>query len=339
MFVVHTRWAPINIPFERRIQTFCVLVALTFQIFTIIFSLALFVIFPLLIIVYLLWIVFVDKAPSNGKGRRSEWFRRLKFWRHFANYFPSKLHKSVDLDPNKHYIFGYHPHGIVSIGAFSNFATEATGFSEKFPGISVHLLTLPAQFYNPFWREILLALGVGDVGWKSCKNILQGRPGSSLMIVIGGANEALYAKPGTNDLTLKKRKGFVKLALTEGASLVPVFGFGETDLWNQVPNPKGSIIRGIQDKMKNVITWTVPLIRGRGIFQYDFGLLPYRSEINVVVGRPIDCPKITAPPNSQEFTETVDKYHQIYTDSLRALYDEHKDTFAKNRKSALNIVE
>ena len=55
-------------------------------------------------------------------------------------------------------------------------------------------------------------------------------PGSSLTIVVGGAAESLSAHPGTADLTLKRRKGFIKLAIKQGADLVPVFSFGENDV-------------------------------------------------------------------------------------------------------------
>lgn len=55
-------------------------------------------------------------------------------------------------------------------------------------------------------------------------------PGSALTIVVGGAAESLSAHPGTADLTLKRRKGFIKLAIRQGADLVPVFSFGENDV-------------------------------------------------------------------------------------------------------------
>lgn len=51
-----------------------------------------------------------------------------------------------------------------------------------------------------------------------------------MTIVVGGAAESLSARPGTADLTLKRRLGFIKLAIREGADLVPVFSFGENDV-------------------------------------------------------------------------------------------------------------
>ena len=41
--------------------------------------------------------------------------------------------------------------------------------------------------------------------------------------------QSLYAAPGKHDLVLSRRKGFVKIALRTGASLVPVYCFGENN--------------------------------------------------------------------------------------------------------------
>jgi hypothetical protein len=40
--------------------------------------------------------------------------------------------------------------------------------------------------------------------------------GNAVLLVVGGASEALDAHQGTYDLTLKQRKGFVKLAIQAG---------------------------------------------------------------------------------------------------------------------------
>ncbi len=47
----------------------------------------------------------------------------------------------------------------------------------------------------------------------------------SLALVPGGATEALYSHPSRDVVYLRKRGGFVKLALETGAHLLPVFSF------------------------------------------------------------------------------------------------------------------
>ena len=80
-------------------------------------------------------------------------------WRYFRDYFPAHLIKTVDLDPNKNYIFGYHPHGFLGCGMFANFGTESTGFSKLFPGIKPYPCTLTGQFKFPFRREWVMLMG------------------------------------------------------------------------------------------------------------------------------------------------------------------------------------
>lgn len=110
---------------------------------------------------YLAWVLYdnlVRRISSRG-GRRWETFRRCRFWKSLRNYFPVYLVKTAELKPNRNYILGYHPHGIFSYGAFTNFVTEATGFSTLFPGIRPHTLTIRANFIWPLIREYLLWLG------------------------------------------------------------------------------------------------------------------------------------------------------------------------------------
>ena len=77
-----------------------------------------------------------------------------------------RLVKTSELDPSKKYVFCYHPHGVISVGAFGNFATDATGFSKKFPGIDIRVLTLGLNFYAPWTRELLLSVGMCSVSLR-----------------------------------------------------------------------------------------------------------------------------------------------------------------------------
>ena len=142
------------------------------------------------------------------------------------------------------------------------------------------------------------------------------------MLVLGGAKESLDARPSSEYLlTLKSRKGFVKIALANGASLVPVFSFGENDLYDQVANPRGSRIRQIQVNIQKRLGYAVPFFKGRGIFQYAVGFLPNRRAIDTYVGEPIHLPRIE---REKITSEMVEKYHGEYMEALTRLFDTHK---------------
>lgn len=108
------------------------------------------------------------------------------------------------------------------MGAVATFATEAMDFSDTFPGITPRLMTLSSNFKIPFYRDIILGMGLCSVSKRSCERALRLGNGSSIGIVVGGAAESLNANPGTADLILKKRLGFIKIAMRNGADLVPV---------------------------------------------------------------------------------------------------------------------
>lgn len=238
------------------------------------------------------------------------------------------------MSADQNYIFGYHPHGIISMGALANFGSEATGFSKEFPGINCRLLTLTSNFGIPFYRDYLLAIGMASVSRKSCEHILRLGPGNSIAIVIGGAAESLHAFPGTNDLTLKRRLGFIKLAIRTGSCLVPCFSFGENDIFDQVNNTQGTYLHKFQKKFQKMFGWTTPLVLGRGIFNYDVGFMPHRKPITSVVGRPI-----TVQQQMQPTQEYVQQVQQEYIDELFRVWNKYKDELAKDRVKELTLVD
>lgn len=156
-----------------------------------------------------------------------------------------------------------------------------------------------------------MSTGIASVCRSSCQNIL--RMGNSIAIVIGGASESLYAYPGTNNLTLKKRYGFVKLALHEGADLVPTYGFGENDIFEQLPNGNDTLIYSFQKRFQSIFGFTFPFFFGRGVFTYNYGMMPYRRPVVVVVGTPIRVKQ-----NNKPTKEEVEDLHRQYMEALQA---------------------
>nr|XP_009686627.1 PREDICTED: 2-acylglycerol O-acyltransferase 2 [Struthio camelus australis] len=232
-------FAPLSLPLQRRLQTASV-VQWVFSFLSLaqccvaLFICLLFTRFWLVSALYAAWWLIDRETPHKG-GRRSHIVRNSVVWRYMRDYFPITLVKTAELDPRKNYLLGFHPHGVLAVGAFLNFCTEASGFST--------LLT----------------------------------------------------------------------------PLVPIFSFGENELFDQVNNPKGSWLRWLQHRLQQVMGIALPLFHARGIFQYSFGLIPYRWPIYTVVGKPIPVQKKHNPSE-----EDVDQVHQKYLGELSKLFEEHK---------------
>ncbi len=158
--------------------------------------------------------------------------------------------------------------------------------------------------------------------------------GRGITIIIGGAAESLDAQPYSLRLVLKRRKGFVKMAIRTGADLVPVLGFGENDLYEQFQPEQHPNIHKFQLLVKKLLGFTIPLFHARGIFNYDVGLMPYRRSLNIVVGRPIKVMQ-----NSKPEQEEIDRVHEEYVQELERIWNTWKDDFAPQRQGELEFAE
>ncbi|KAM9111578.1 2-acylglycerol O-acyltransferase 2-B-like [Pangshura tecta] len=332
------RFAPLRLPLRRRLQTAAVLqwvfsfLALA-QCCLALFLLALLGELWLPALLYAAWLYLDRETPARG-GRRSPWVRRWAVWRHFRDYFPITLVKTAPLDPSRNYLFGFHPHGVLVAGAFGNFCTEATGFGELFPGLTPHLLMLPFWFRLPLFRDYIMSGGLVSSDKASVDYLLgQEGGGQVAVIAVGGPPESLEARPGALTLQILSRKGFIKAALQHGAALVPVFSFGENELFHQVPNPRGSLVRAVQERLQKLLGLALPLFHARGVFQYSFGLLPFRRPIHTVVGAPILVPRTPCPSR-----EAVDRLHATYLERLIALFEEHKTKYGVPLEKHLNLI-
>lgn len=86
--------------------------------------------------------------------------------------------------------------------------------------------------------------------------------------MIGGAQEAIHSRPNTYIVVLKKRKGFVRIAMLTGTPIVPVLTFGEVDLYDQPANPPGSAMRRFQEYLKGLTGMSPIFFRGRSQLEW-----------------------------------------------------------------------
>lgn len=334
--------ALLQTPLHRRRQTMAVAAWFYCPVLSMIMLAVLFTYYKVtwpVLLAYYAWYVYSIRMPFEGAT--AEWLvGKLGVFTHFCPYFPITVHFDGNAEHhfttttnNQQYMFGYHPHGIFGLGAVGAFAMSRPTALSK---LKLRLLTVDINFYIPVWREVLMSMGLAGVGRESVRHLL--RSGHSIAIVVGGAREALDAMPGSYDLVLRKRKGFFREALRHGCAVVPVFGFGENEVYSlQVANRHpGSWLRACQDRLIHIFGFTLPVFNGRGMFNYDRGVLPRRHAIHVVIGEPIGCERVADPTS-----EDIDRLQSVYIERLQAIYDTFKRQYPTGNGNApeLRIVE
>ncbi|KAG6453596.1 2-acylglycerol O-acyltransferase 1 isoform X2 [Manduca sexta] len=332
-------WAPLDIPMSRRLQTLGATAWICLALFGEALAIYLFIKLVYsdywwLAILYGYWML-NDIEICNKGGRTFEFARNWSWWRYFCDYFPITLVKTADLDPSKNYLFACYPHGIFSSGAYGSFATNGANFPKLFPGMSAHLIVLGGHFLVPFFRDLILALGLCSSSQESILYLLDPKryQGNCVAIMVGGAAEALDSHPGKYKIILSRRKGFIRVAMKSGASLVPVFSFGETDVFRPIDNPENGILRRIQEKVR-VWTGISPMFPlGRGVFQYSFGVVPIRTPVTTVVGEPMEVKK-----NLEPTSEEIDAVHAEFSKRLTELFEREKSKYLKNHEGIHLVI-
>ncbi|EDW89230.1 diacylglycerol O-acyltransferase 2 [Drosophila yakuba] len=349
---MNIEWAPLRVPMNRRLQTL-VTAFFTYTFFTLPISSCLAVAILLyygemfvrsLLLIYFV-IIYLDYKRNYGIMEGNGWlfYRGI---RRYRDYFPVELVKTAELPPNKNYIIASFPHGILGTGTCINMSLDIGNWLSQFPHVRPKIATLDHHFKTPFLRDILRWWGMVSVSKESLAYLLSksndpkhkdnrdGFTSNAVAVLVGGAKEAMDSHPGQYILTLKDRKGFVKMAIRTGSSIVPSLSFGEVDIFDQVSNPPDSSLRRFQNVVKKFTGISPLLPKGRGIFNYNYGILPHRRRIVQVVGSPIDVTKCDTPD-----PEYVDKIHGQVIRALEKMFDEYKEKYAPNSKQTKLIIQ
>jgi 2-acylglycerol O-acyltransferase 2 len=220
-------------------------------------------------------------------------------------YFNGRLVKTAEIDTTKQYIFGYHPHGILPLAAM--WATNSPSW--KMFQTTRDTITLIAShlFRIPVTREFLSAAGAREVSKQSFQYALgQGR---SVVLVPGGMKEMRQSLSTTNEIVVcRSHKGFVKMAITHGVDLVPMFSFGETKLLD-------CAFPELQKFCWSKLGIPFPLFIGRWNLP-----IPRPQQVTILVG-----PAIPVMKNPEPTQEEIDTICDLYFDTLQTMFEQNKE--------------
>ncbi|XP_040571327.1 2-acylglycerol O-acyltransferase 1 isoform X2 [Lepeophtheirus salmonis] len=291
--ILGIKFAPLNVPFERRLQTIAALIwssiivigfplGCTIFLYLLWTSQVRWILWP-----YIAWLIYDFNTPFNGgrniNGSICLHVRNWQIWKYFKDYFPVQVIKTADLDSNKGYLLGSHPHGFMASGVFAAFATNDKDLKEIYPNIKSRVISTSNFFIIPFIRELITSCGYISCSKSSMEIALRNGKGLIHILIVGGAMEAMDLGDHKDvlKLYLDKRKGFIKMAIRTGVDLIPSFTFGENKLYHQFEHPW---LKKIQLVFERIFGFVPLIFFGRGIFQYSLGILPLRVPLHVVIG-------------------------------------------------------
>ncbi|KAL3792785.1 hypothetical protein HJC23_002592 [Cyclotella cryptica] len=212
---------------------------------------------------------------------------------------------------NKACIFAFNPHDMLPYAVFA-FSPALRRLPGKLGEDGCCLMT-SAIFNVPFLRQVYSWVKSLPVDKRTFMGRL--KRGESFAFVPGGVQEVILLDPKKPDdvvLFLRNRKGFIKLALSTGSPIVPVFGFnldGSYGYWF----PRHPFI----EKLSRTIGFLPLVFWGRWFVPFG---IPKPKRIHVVIGPAIDVPNMGDVLDQ----EVVDKYHSIFLKELEALFERHK---------------
>lgn len=236
----------------------------------------------------------------------------LQSWpfKHMPKYFNFTEIKELgdaevqQLISNRATIFCVQPHGVFSFGGASAGVTWAKNWW--------HPATIPTAVASsvsatPLVKHLVGLFGTCDAATKPMTKRLSA--GKSCVLYIGGIAELFLASGSSETLYVKKRKGFIKLALRSGAEVVPVYFLGNTSVLSVVSN---RMLRGFARRTGVTLTW---------FWGWRGTLLPRPNKILGVLGKPLGLPSTPIP---EPTAEEIDHWHGRYMEEVRRIFDTYK---------------
>jgi Diacylglycerol acyltransferase len=164
-------------------------------------------------------------------------FRYLKPMLDYFEYEEIIESKPIDVAEKilsgTNYLCVCQPHGALSITGI------ASAINASRPEFAGKLATAVADvvLYTPIIKHVMGIFGLTSASKASMQRTLKKKGlAGTIVLYVGGMAELFLTSEAEEKLYLKKRKGFIKLALTEGVDIVPIYLFGNTSVLSVLKN-------------------------------------------------------------------------------------------------------
>ena len=254
---------------------------------------------------YMSFKILIQKKPKtlpDGSVTYVDWYRDTTVSNAEADNYKEN---------NKQFIFAEFPHGVIPFG----FVLSSTIVQKIWPGLKVEGAIASSLFKLPLVGHLCHWFGTRSADAHTIYDTLN--RGYSVGILAGGVAELFLTNREQEKIYFKNRKGLIKIAISKGVPLVPVYYFGQSQLYDFIGFPVLS-----------------RKLRGAMCFFYGrwFSPVPIQHPVTMVVGVPLELKQIYDPTQEQ-----IDEVHAEFIKRLKQLFDDHKQEFGWANKQ-LEII-
>ncbi|CAI5527743.1 unnamed protein product [Closterium sp. Naga37s-1] len=245
----------------------------------------------------LLLLATLSVTPVDVEGPLAKAYRRF-IYPVVLRHFPVRV---LFLDQSaitfgKPYVVGLEPHSVLPIGLAA--LMEHPMFVHGYTGATSALFRVP--LLRQFWQWVRTAPATRPVLTRLLKR------GCTVVIIPGGVQECVFMAPGREVAFVRKRFGFIRLALEQGVPVVPCFVFGQTTAYHWW-KPRGAWYGAVARRLgfAPIVFW--------GMWGSP---IPLRNPMTIVFGKPI----AGGEPDPNPSKERVASVHAQYVAALEHLF-------------------
>eukprot|EP00882_Tetradesmus_deserticola_P003021 GHRQ01003207.1.p1 GENE.GHRQ01003207.1~~GHRQ01003207.1.p1 ORF type:complete len:330 (+),score=99.67 GHRQ01003207.1:30-1019(+) len=232
---------------------------------------------------------------------------------HAEAYFPVTVvcDGGTTFSKDKSYVVGLEPHSAMPSAMPASFSLQSTLLPDGLRGRTYGLAS-SICFKIPFTRHLYWWIGIRPITRHWMERLLRQR--HNVVLVPGGVQECLYMQKDSETAFLKKRKGFIRMAMQCGSAVVPCFAFGQSGTYHWYrPGPPLLSEASVQAASRRMGVVPLALV-GRWCTP-----APFNSRMTVVLGKPIEVPHKQDPTDAE-----LQQYLDQFIAAMQDIFDRHK---------------
>ncbi len=232
--------------------------------------------------------IFIALTISPLKFKPWQPFLNTRIWAIWREYFDFTFDDETLKKNFKHeqkYFFFEFPHGVFPMGQF----VSASVIDQITPGKFICGTGADIIFSFPIMRQVMAWIGTVPAGRKNIAKVFEA--GHNCAIIPGGIAEMYLMNRQKESIFLRKRINTVKIAIQQGAHIVPAFFFGNTLIFDIAGNSGSS---SFMSQLSRRLRASILFFYGRHYLP-----VPYRHPLRMALGEIVEVVQKDEPSDAE----------------------------------------